>query len=249
MASDIIKVGDKFIIHPVAHRIKDRCTNRNMNSLCVVCGQTGSGKSYISLGLANIVDPTFADNVEKRVCFTVRQFRTLLADKEHELPKSAAVIFDEIGVDWNARRFQSAKNIQMGDILQTCRYKNLAVFMTVPALRMVDLTARRLMHFYLESKYVEQSTQRNVYKGYGIEMRPFEGESWKRNIYYVGWDGMTCKLGVVKQDKPPDKVCNVYERIARRYKDSILEDSDEKKEKKGRAEGDCRTGNRRSVQV
>ena len=47
--------------------IKDLVYNKNKNFLCVVCGSTGSGKSYSSLRLAEALDPNFDVS---RIAFT-----------------------------------------------------------------------------------------------------------------------------------------------------------------------------------
>ena len=53
----------------------NRINRYNKNWLCIVCGATGSGKSYTALKIAETVDPNF--NI-KKVVFTAKDFMNLI---------------------------------------------------------------------------------------------------------------------------------------------------------------------------
>jgi hypothetical protein len=207
-------------INPLVIRIRRKILHQNLNVLVVIVGQTGAGKSWSGIGLAGRIDPTFYENIKDRVVFTVKQFKELLSSEK--LKKGNAIVFDEIGISYGARHWQSYQNITMGEILQTMRYKNLCLIMTVPSLDFVDITARRLLHFYIECKSVNQEERLNIFRPFEAELQPRISKTYFKNIHYVGVDGITAILALIEQTSPPREVTDIYEAMAQEYKDSII---------------------------
>jgi len=87
---------------------------RNQNLLVVITGQTGTGKSLSALEFARLIDPKFTS---AQVVFTVTEFLTMM----EVLGPGRVIIFDEAGVDLDARRSSSKKNVFFSNILKTFR--------------------------------------------------------------------------------------------------------------------------------
>jgi len=138
-------VGSKIV-----NAIKDRLNFRNKNWLCVVCGETGSGKSYSAISFGSMIGRTF-------IVFTPLEFLELL--NSGKIKKGDVIIFDEAGVGLSARRWQSEQNIVMGSVLQTFRHMNIAVIFTVPNLSFVDVQARKLFHMIMETESIDYERQ------------------------------------------------------------------------------------------
>jgi len=60
-----------IIIDEVTRRIH----RQNKNWLAIVCGETGGGKSYSALTIAEVIDPEFSID---RVVFSAEEFMALL---------------------------------------------------------------------------------------------------------------------------------------------------------------------------
>lgn len=121
----------------------------NRNLVAAVCGETGSGKSYASLRLGELIDPEFsADDV----VFSVAEFLDALEQKG----AGEVIIFDE-GQEWNARRAMSKKNVQMTEIMAMLRFTRVNIIFTAPAISMMDVSLRRLMHLYLFIEPVDRT--------------------------------------------------------------------------------------------
>ncbi|MBD6956475.1 MAG: PhoH family protein, partial [Thermoplasmatales archaeon] len=98
----------------------------NKNDIIFFIGPPGSGKSYGALSLASSVDPTF--NVD-RVVFSVEEFMDVFMKEETDpktgekiqkfLPKGSAIVFDDAGVDINAREWQTQQAKIMGKLSQS----------------------------------------------------------------------------------------------------------------------------------
>lgn len=127
--------------------VRKRLLKRNKNWLCIVCGETGSGKSYIALGLGELIakERFGIDNV----VFTAEQFLSLLNSKK--LKGGDVVVWDEAGVGLSSQEWYSLSNKLINYVLQTFRYENLAVIFTTPSFDFIDSKTRKLFHVYIET--------------------------------------------------------------------------------------------------
>jgi nucleoside-triphosphatase THEP1 len=124
--------------------VQDRIEH-NKNALICVQGETGSGKSYLSLSLAEQLDPKFTI---ERVCFSYKEFMELVQVGRFE--KGSVIVIDEAGALLFSRNFNTIINKTIAIILQTFRQDNLIVFFNVPSIKFVDKVARSLFHYYIE---------------------------------------------------------------------------------------------------
>lgn len=119
--------------------------DENRNFIAIFTGDTGSGKSYSAMRLAERVDPNFSVD---RIVFTVTDFIHLI---NSDLPKGSVVIFDDAGLGINARLWQEQSNKLFGMVIQGFRYKQINVFFTVPKLFFIDRQSRNLAHMRFQS--------------------------------------------------------------------------------------------------
>lgn len=139
--------------------IKDRIFKMNKNSLIIVCGETGSGKSYAALRMAEIIDPTF--NIDRCV-FDTESFLAKMKDglDHNTLQKGSAVVYDEMGISHSNRNFYDSINKALNFVFQGFRRENLVVFMTVPKMKFVDSQIRDLIHYVVVPKTIDD--ERNL---------------------------------------------------------------------------------------
>jgi len=139
--------------------INQQITNRvrgNKNWLGVICGATGSGKSYWSLALAEQYFPGFTtDNIVFSVNEWLKRFTELYEDKA----KGELLIFDE-GEEWSARRAMETKNVEFSNILAMIRFTNISSIFTLPDVRLIDVNLMRLMHSYMYVLDVDRKSPR-----------------------------------------------------------------------------------------
>ena len=128
-------------IRYVQKRIED-----NKNFLCSITGQTGSGKSYSALRLAEVLDPNFSLD---QVAFNPREFMKIL--QSGHLKSGSVVVFDEAGVGMSHREWQSVGNRLINFVLQTFRHKNYIVLFTTPHMGFIDASSRKLFHCHMET--------------------------------------------------------------------------------------------------
>ena len=179
--------------------IKQRL-EQNKNALIAVVGETGSGKSYSALRLAEVIDDDF--NVAEKVCFRPNEFmRTVRRAKKYD-----AIIFDEAGVGIPAREWWSIQNRLLDYVIQTFRSKNLCVIFTTPYLNLIDEHPRRLFHYVLETLFIDYEAERVVLKPFRVI---YSSRTKKIYLVYPRIKNVVKRRLIVS--KPSERVIKEYE--------------------------------------
>ena len=156
-----------FFLNHLQNRIK-----RNGNALIGIVGDTGSGKSYFAMNIAESIDPKF--NVSN-ITFTPSSF----LEKVKTCKPNQVIIMDDAGLTIPARQFYSMSNQFISTALETCRFKNQILIMTMPTLSMIDKNARRLMNYVFWMKSIDRTRQTSTATMYFISTNPIQDK-----IYY-----------------------------------------------------------------
>ena len=120
----------------------------NKNILGVICGPTGSSKTYDSLSLCenyykNILNKQFPI---ENVCFSLYAVAKRL--QEGNLVKGEILILEEAGANLGNLDFQHKLAKMFTYILQSFRSRNIGLIMTLPVFTMLNKSARQLIHFH-----------------------------------------------------------------------------------------------------
>lgn len=114
---------------------------QNKNFMCFISGPTGSGKSYASLKIAELLDPDFN---EERIVFSGLELMKLI--NNGNLKKGSVIVFEESGVGLSNKNWQSVTNKMLNFLVQTFRHKNYIIIFNSPYMDFVDSSTRRLFH-------------------------------------------------------------------------------------------------------
>lgn len=170
--------------------------SKGLNSIILVMGARGIGKSYLSLKIGETYDHNFNVN---NVIFTMEEFLTRL----NEVKKYAWLVFDETGLEVAAREFMTIINKVMSYIAQSFRYTAVNLICVVPNPDMVDIHIRELADFWIVV------TNRGHARVYRTRMNPFRSGSLSTPLL--------CKLNITLPSKP---LCDEYEAKRRMVLDS-----------------------------
>jgi len=143
---DIDELDDNVDI--IVSWVKKRISENRNNSI-VFTGQTGSGKSYSAIALAEKLDPGFNVN---RIVFDVKSFLKLSTSN---LPKGSVLIFDDAGVNLSSRDWAQLSVKVFSKFAQNSRYLNLTYIYTVPSMSYIEKISRELVNLYFESTKVQ----------------------------------------------------------------------------------------------
>lgn len=209
----------------ITRRIYNRMHNRDMNFLGVFVGEPGIGKSGCAVSLSANIDitrngtPRFfiaCDEDGKphplsRVVYKLDDLLRLAT--QIKLPKGSMVVWDEAGVEGDSLRYFTVKARIIKYVMQTFRYRNLGICITVPDLPSILIGARRLIHWVFEVK------RRRPAEGY-CTVRPFrlikdyrKGKLFTMNPRTARRVGRNTKTNKYLVPKPADYLMNPYDKI------------------------------------
>lgn len=129
----------------------------NQHIILRIVGSAGTGKSWAGIELAVEVSKCVAElkggNPEDYYSF--EKDLAIMGQQEVKRVmtnpgKYHILHLDDVGVAWNARKFNKEFNIDMNDIIQTFRPNNNLVIMTMQSGFLVDKVPRSLAHYEIE---------------------------------------------------------------------------------------------------
>lgn len=152
----------------IINKIRERITKQNKNAVVLICGGLGTGKSFSAIKIAKAINPNF--DLDVHLVFRAKAFLDLI--NSGKLKRGDVVIWDEIGVEFGARAWQTLASRAISSLLQTFRHLNLCLIVTVPQERFVDVNLRRLCHYYFETKNIDFKKNICSLKPLEIEVNP-----------------------------------------------------------------------------
>lgn len=206
--------------------VKDRIFKQNKNFFMIIVGGVGTGKSYSALRIAENLDESFDIN---RCCFKalpfmkkIKEFQDLV-EQENISIKGKAILWDELGVEHNAREFMTISNRVMNFFFQTSRALNLIVIMTVPYLSFVDSATRKLAHCIAETQGINQRKKQVTLKIKFLQVAPFTGKEYPKYLRYRK-NNRTYKIERIKVPMPSPKIAKPYEIEKKKYLSQLYSD-------------------------
>jgi len=207
--------------------MKRRLIIENKNVLSAELGPTGSGKSYRDLRKAQIwYKYQFNEDFPvENICFGVEQVMKLLASGK--LRRGEVIIVEEAGVNLGSRDWQSKMSKMFNYILQSFRSMNLALFLNLPYLSMLDVQARNLLHYYAESVGIDQKEGLNECKPFFIQIAQSSGKVY-RHYPKVIYEGKVVKLKRFLWKRPSQYLVDAYEGKKAEYLKNLTKEYHEK---------------------
>lgn len=186
-----------------------RRIRQNKNNIVVIVGQTGSGKSYSGIRLAELLDPTFS---VERCLFKAEDFVGMV--ENHDLPKGAVILWDEVGLSMDARNFQSIGNKLVAYVLESFRYMNLTLILSVPSLSFCDVKLRKLIHFLVETQRIDHEKRAVACK---VLMIQHSARDQRGKVYQKFLRKKGVKLSTTWFHHPSQELADAYEEKKDRF--------------------------------
>jgi len=179
--------------------MSDRVHVENKNVILIIVGETGSGKSWASLRIAERLDPKFTiDNV----VFDVVSFINAVENAK----KGTAIVFDEVGIGASNRSSMSNINKAVSALAQSFRHRNTFNILTLPSFDMVDKHLRQLAHFQIETIMVANDKCLTKFKT--IQNNPGYGKVYRKYVHASN-DTVITRLNI---NKPSKRLIDPYEK-------------------------------------
>lgn len=187
-------------------RIKTRLYQQNKNWLACICGEPGSGKSYAALRLAELIS-----GERLHIVLTAVEFLEVV--NSPKLRRGDTIIFDEAGVGASSREWQSVQNKMLGAVAQTVRHRNTAIILTVPHIGFVDIQMRKLMHAFMQTRYIDFKTGLSYLQTFDIETNPRLDKMYYKYPKFTTADNKVITMTHLALDKPSNDLTMRYEEL------------------------------------
>lgn len=226
-------------------KIWKRLHQKNKGWGAVFVGEKGSGKTWSALSIAHLLDR----NSKKtrfgigRVCFNALDFLGLI---QRDWKKGSFIILDDAGLVLHSKDAMKKEVKRIGKILQSMRYKNMGIILTLPALGMLEKQSRQLLKAYFEVLGIEKNKTRCKY--HEMQTNPKSGK-----IYYhrprrvekgttpTGYPLIHRKtIDSILIDCPPTKLTKEYEKRRKKIMDAFNKQQFEEMKKEREAPSDGR---------
>lgn len=202
-------------------KIRERMKN-NKNVLIAIVGDTGSGKSWGSLRLAEVVTANEETeeldetkfNIEN-VAFNGIQFKKLINKEEESLKPGSATIVEEAGVNIASRRWW--ENFGTNAILQTFRHRRLFTILNLPHLKFLDEQAKTMLNgCFMMTGNIDQANNTSTMSPYFFNVNPLSG--FKKTGFLILNNALISEITV---NMPSLKLRRVYEERMKDYKNNL----------------------------
>lgn len=203
-------------------KIWRQCNVENQHFMSAIVGREGSGKSYTSLRIAEIVDPTF--NAE-RVMFEPQAFLEKLREwKSNGETKGKMVVADEAGVGLGVRTWYDKDQVLFNQVLQVIRDENMGILFTLPRLSELDSQARGRLHALIEMSDLDPGRWAEVR---WLNWKPTRDERDKTYRSYPEMDmgAYEHKVTRLKFGPPSDELAQNYGERKRAFQDELYQDA------------------------
>jgi len=195
-------------------KVWKRIHRKNMNFVGFLTGDVGSAKSGSTASIAQAVDPDFTID---DVCFTPEKVMEKASDFEN-YDEGRFIVFEEGGVNADAKDFWDDVNRALDYVLQTWREQNRGLLINLPSMDLIDKRLRKRGHAFMEMDGKVDGEYAYVKYMNIIE------DKWSGDLYRKypelrdPSDGLVKKYKRMRVAAPPEKFWSQYEPKQRKFK-------------------------------
>jgi len=236
-----------FIFEPEWKMIHN---SKKGNSLAVICGGLGSGKTYAALRRGEILGVTEdkedlhlfdPDHLENHVCFDKIGFdriTAMLKDKGSRWSRGYNIVLDEAEIDLYSKDFQKDTVKDLTKKFATIRSRRYCIALTLPSFGMLNADIRRLVNYYCQMEKVNLELKLSYSTFNYLKTNPFTNVIYRNKPTFketiVGMDGSPMykrtKLSRVEWELPSKPIRKKYEELKEAFLDELDESQKDKSE-------------------
>jgi len=216
--------GSKVEAQVLRSEVWNRINRGNQHYMAALVGPEGSGKSWTSLKIAELIDPTFDAD---RVMFDPHEFMTqLTAWKDAGETRGKMIVVDEAGVGIGSRSWYDKDQIQLNKVLQVIRSENMGMLFTLPRLSELDSQTRGRLRAMIKMDDMKPGKYADV-----KYLRWFPARDERSKIYrkypIVGKGARAKKVRRLRFGPPSEELVKAYEARKDSFQTKLYEDTTE----------------------
>lgn len=225
----------KVIIAWIKKRIE-----KNKNLILVINGETGSGKTYAALRLAEDLSKELGNE------FTIKNnmdfnFVSLLEKMEYvdgNKKPGTVFLFEEvgsIGSGAGSKQWQSKANQMFSSFGQTSRHLRQIFIMTCPLFTNLQSDTRKLCHMQWEMAGINYQNKLSYVRPFRLQVNQTSGKMYMKYLRFKK-DGRGYRLKRLDMEMPSQSIVEEYEKAKHKFTStlnrSIIEKTHEEANKK-----------------
>lgn len=195
----------------------NRVKNRNNSTNIRIIGDTGTGKSWSALWLAEEMSRLMKRTItEDDIYFSISDVIRKIAKKQ---PKPGTIFFiDEQQVEGDSTQHNTLKGKAYTTFFSTVRSKRYIIISTMPFSDMIVKKVRRFFHLEIETHGANETTETVKTSPRYLEYHKHKDKVYRKRLVVVFTDQ---KIGIRKArkvnhwdiPKPSNGLINLYERL------------------------------------
>lgn len=196
--------------------LKYRMRKQGMSNFIIVTGKKGSGKSYLSLRMGELLQGK--DFGLNHVCFSVQELLELLDGKT--LKAGDVILLEEIGVAANSRDAMTNINKSLSFAAQTIRPECITLIANTISWNLIDSQVKNLADFRIEVIGHDARQKLTEFKFTKISPSPNSPEPYREHLVFNS-NGAPIKYTSWTVKKPSNRLAEPYDIKRKEYLRSI----------------------------
>jgi energy-coupling factor transporter ATP-binding protein EcfA2 len=195
------------MVSKLIRHLKKRMFEQKMSNFIIIIGKKGSGKSYLSLRLGELLEgKSFGLH---HVCFSLQQMFDLL-DKG-EVKPGDVVMLEEVGVAANSRDAMSRTNKHLSFAAQAIRPARITVIANTISWGLIDSQVKNLADYRIEVVGHDIQTSLTEFKFMKVNPRQDNAEPYKEHLIFNDERGRPVKFVSWSLKKPTAELADAYD--------------------------------------
>jgi hypothetical protein len=199
--------------------------DKKFSYLCTFTGRHRVGKSITACVFSHLLDPTFFENFEERVCYTAEQFMTAVEGLRKKKIIGGAIVMDEANIGMPSREWYQVSNKSINYAIQAFGYMRPIVSMVTQDITFIDSQPRKLFHAFYE---VERTNNKySTILPFNIQFNKRSGKMYfiypRFHSHYGAGRGAKITMNRIRVMKPPKWFFKRYDEHSQTMKDGLIE--------------------------
>jgi transposase len=215
-----IAMGEAFL-----RKIYQTVHDDKFSYLCTFTGRHRVGKSLSACIFSHLLDSTFLDNFEKRVCYSGEDFMGAVEDLRKKRIHGGAIVLDEANIGIPSREWYNLSNKSINYAIQAFGYMRPIVSMVTQDITFIDAQPKKLFHAFYEVD--RKNNAYSIVKPFNMKFNKRTGKVYFVYPRFVGGGvhggGTRITMNCIKVMKPPKEFINRYEKHSQKMKDRLIE--------------------------
>jgi hypothetical protein len=195
-------------------------TKKGLSNFIIIIGKKGSGKSYLSLRLGEVIEgKSFG---MRHVCFSINELFTLLDSGKYKA--GDVIVLEEIGIAANSRDALTKTNKHLSFAAQAIRPARITLIANTISWGLMDSQVKNLADYRIEVVGHDTILQQTEFKFKKISPKQDNPEPYTEHLWTKDGEGRVVKHILWTMNRPSHEIAEQYDTKRMEYLKQIYAD-------------------------